>query len=106
MRIGYGICFGEKKNKEDKYEDKYEDRYCTICGTKMTASDYYGFTSWSGAMANSKHQCVEYKCPNLKKEWHEKAVSISLEVEATSSPSLKKILIGDRYDIVTNGLRK
>ena len=96
MRKGYGNFFNDVEAKEPKN--------CNVCNAKMQSKQYYGATSWAGALGGEKRQCYQYTCPHINEKWHELAVDIMTEEEHTKSPTLKGILHQDVSNIVQEGL--
>lgn len=68
---------------------------CGVCGTRMDMTVQRCASGFAQAMAGITFLNDEYRCPHSDKFWHLTAEDIVKEAEATQSPSLKKILVGD-----------
>jgi hypothetical protein len=77
---------------------------CRVCGTECDVMrDVLGPTSWAGAMAGRKTLHDRFFCPWSGESWHKQAISLIQEMEKTSSPRLRNLILADVIDALREG---
>jgi hypothetical protein len=73
---------------------------CRVCGDRMSLQrNVMCAGGWAAAMGGHKRPHDVFTCPNKEAPWHIRAELICLEIERTSSPSLKRMMGKDVKDI-------
>jgi hypothetical protein len=82
-----------------------EKMFCRACQSECDVKrDQYGAISWAGSMARTSHKHDLFTCPHAGKDWHNTAVRLLQEMEATASDRLHNIMALDLEEVVATGL--
>ncbi len=87
--------------------DVVDEMECLVCGANCDVTrSVDGPTGFGEAMAQKKHLHDEFRCPNIKKDWHKQAVNLIEELDRCHSSSLIKIMQNDLEEIVKEGIKE
>ena len=72
---------------------EFEVLNCRVCNKRCDVErNIFGPTNWISAMAKRGKLHDEFRCPNSREKWHEKALTLLEEKRSTESDTIKNIL--------------
>ncbi len=76
---------------------------CGVCETLMpVVRDQFGPTGWAEAMAEGGHSYDEYICPHKEEIWHQQAVALAMQIEASYSATLRELMLRELKQILAD----
>ena len=79
---------------------------CKACGSECNVQrNQYGPTSFGAAMAGISNRHDVFTCPYSGEEWHQKAIRLLGEMEATASDGIRTIIRQDMEALVREHLK-
>jgi hypothetical protein len=90
---GYDVFYTET--------DACEEMHCKVCNTLcLVERSMTGPTGWAEAVAGRGHWHDVFRCPNSRKDWHEQALRLIIEIEETPSKRLAEQMLQDLRDLL------
>ncbi len=85
--------------------DSGEERDCRVCNSRCKVTrNVFGPTGFVSAMASSFTYHDEFLCPHTDEPWHNQALQLAIEIDATPSKRLAALMKADLQDLLKENL--